>query len=69
MATNHEELLTLKQAAELIGSKASTLRNAINRGELVSQKVGPYHLVTANTVTEWAKTKKFRPERQKKFGS
>ncbi len=68
MATNHEELLTLKQAAELVGTTDNTLRSAIRQGELKSLKLGFMHVVTAEAVTEWAKTKAFRPERRKKTG-
>ncbi len=69
MVTNHEELLTLKQAAELVGTTDGTLRNAIMKGELKTTKLGFMHVVTAAAVTEWAKNKTFRPARQKKIGS
>jgi excisionase family DNA binding protein len=69
MPISHEDLLTLKQAADLVGTTHNTVRNAITKGELESIKLGHNHFVTAEAVTQWAKTKSFRPARQKKSGT
>jgi excisionase family DNA binding protein len=45
-----KRMITLSEAAGRIGVTADALRQAIRRGTLNAQKVGPLYLVTTNEI-------------------
>ena len=57
------QLLALSEAARRFRVPAGTLRQAIRRGHLKAQKVGPIWTVTAAAVGEWIAHARHTPGR------
>jgi excisionase family DNA binding protein len=52
------ELLTIPKAAERIGMTRAVLWRHVKAGRLPHVKIGPYKLVDAAVLDEWAKVKR-----------